>query len=279
MSEGLNIPKVISIQGIMKEYVKLVPITRYKQFLEWNLSSYYETKYISKNNNYSCRTHWDSQYIKSKNSQAKVYMIWEMIREEFFTDNFSLKKQNLLFVGGKNNIKGLKELLCAYDSSLQNLGLKLIILGNCALSDVKEIINSQNLKNIELNNINCRGMQDSEGMIKAYNESYCLVHPTYIDNSPNSVCEAQLSGLPVIATDVGGVSSLITHEQTGLLIGRSYKDIENAVQKLVLNDDLRNLISEESRKLSRKRHDKNSILEQTLNMYKEIIYKRNKNVI
>jgi len=271
MSEGLHIPKVVSIQGIMYEYVKYVPIKRYKQFLEWHLSAYYESKYIVKNHNYSCRTEWDSNYIKSKVSNPKIFMIWEMIREEFFIDNFSLEKKNILFVGGNNPLKGLKELLSAYNDSLQDLGLKLIILGKCSIKDIKVIILSQDLQNIDLQNIDCRGMQNAKGMIEAYKESYCLVHPTYIDNSPNSVCEAQISGLPVIATDVGGVSSLIDDGHTGLLIGLDSKDIEHAVKLLINDDILRNNISTNSREIARKRHNPSRILKETISTYETII--------
>ena len=277
MSHGLKIPKVISIQGVMSEIIKNVPIVRHKQFLEWKLSALYESRYIPKNHYYSCRTKWDSSFIRSKNPQAKIYMIWEMIREEFFHDHFSEKKDNILFVGGKNSIKGLKELLISYHSSIQSLGFKLIILGNCSIEDIENIINEEQLYSINISNIDCRGMQDSSGMIQAYDESYCLVHPTYIDNSPNSVCEAQLCGLPVIATDVGGVSSLIQNEQTGLLIGRKISDIEYAVKKLYEDDDnLRKRVSKKSREVARKRHDPKVILGQTLDMYKDIIKQRNK---
>ena len=274
MSNGLDIPKIISIQGIMSEYVKFIPFARYKQFLEWKLSSIYETKYLIKNHNFSCRTHWDSGYIKSKNKNAKIYMIWEMIREEFFYDHFSDKKENILFVGGKNPIKGLKELLVAYNSSIQSMGLKLIILGNCTVEDIQIIINDEKLNSIKIGNIDCRGMQDSRGMIQAYNESYCLVHPTYIDNSPNSVCEAQLSGLPVIATNVGGVSSLIENKRTGLLIQNTPKAIEIAVKTLCDDEILRNTISENARRVTRKRHHAETIIKQTLTMYEDIIKKK-----
>jgi len=276
MSIGLKIPKVISIQGVMHKYVKFIPASRYKQFLEWRLSAFYETKYFKKNYCYSCRTHWDSAIIRSSNPQAKIYMIWEMIREEFFYDHFSSKKENILFVGGKNPVKGLKELLFAYDNSLQSHGLKLIVLGVCSIKDVQSIINEEGLKSIDIKNIDCRGMQDARGMIKAYEESYCLVHPTYIDNSPNSVCEAQLAGLPVIATDVGGVSSLIENLQTGLLIENKPKAIEIAVKKLYDDDLLREYISKESRWVARKRHNPKIILSKTISMYKELINEKKK---
>ena len=271
MSKGLIIPKVVSIQGIMSECVDFLPDRMYKQKLGWKLSAFYETRYILKNHNYSCRTKWDSAFVRSKNPQAKIFMIWEMIRKDFFYDNFSEKKEKILFVGGKNPIKGLKEILIAYNSSIQSIGSKLIVLGSCSVKDIQNIINEEKLYTINIDNIDCRGMQDSVGMINAYKESYCLVHPTSIDNSPNSVCEAQLSGLPVIATDVGGVSSLIENAQTGLLIQNDPKAIEMAVIKLYEDDLLRGHISKQARRVARERHNPKTIIKQTVAMYEEII--------
>lgn len=270
MAHNLKIPKVISIQGIISEYIKFVPITNYKVFLEWKLAAYYESQYLSKSMNYSCRTNWDSSFISGKNPKANIYFIWEMIREDFFNNHFSQKKENLLFVGGNNPIKGLKELLIAYNNSIQDLGFKLKILGNCIIEDIQNIIEFNHLKNINSSNIVCSGMQDAKGMIKAYDDSYCLVHPTYIDNSPNSICEAQLSGLPVIATNVGGVSSLIKDRETGFLIDRNPKSIEIAVQELKENNELWNHISVNSRIVARQRHNPDKIIQQTLNMYQEL---------
>lgn len=272
MMYNLNIPVVISIQGIISEVLKVLPIVpNWKIYIEWKLSSMYEKKYLPRYSNFSCRTHWDSSYIRTMNPKAKVFTIWEMIREDFFEDYFSKNKKSILFVGGKNPIKGLIELLQAFNSSLQKKDLTLIILGNCKVDDLNVLIGKYNLSNININNIDCRGMQGVKGMISAYEESFCLVHPTYIDNSPNSVCEAQLSGLPVIATDVGGVSSLIEDEKTGLLIGKESKDIEISVDRLLSDNHFCNFISKNSKKIARHRHNPDLILKQTLDMYNEIV--------
>lgn len=272
MALKLDIPKVISIQGIITEYIKILPkLENTKIFIEWQLAAMYEKKYLPYYKFFSCRTHWDISYVNKISPNAKIYTIWEMIRPQFFQDHFASNSKKILFMGGKNPIKGLKELLKAFDDALQSKGLKLIVLGNCKCQDIKTIALKNRLTRINLNNIECRGMQDAEGMIKAYEESFCLVHPTYIDNSPNSVCEAQLSGLPVIASDVGGVASLIEDAETGLLIDGSSQSIVDTVLRLLNEDDLRNKLSIQSRRIARHRHDAGAILKDTIAMYNEMI--------
>lgn len=45
-----------------------------------------------------------------------------------------------------------------------------------------------------------------------------LVLPSHSEGSPNVVLEALAAGLPILATAVGGVPEILTHEQTGLLV-------------------------------------------------------------
>lgn len=61
------------------------------------------------------------------------------------------------------------------------------------------------------------------------------------EGTPVSLIEAQASNLPVISTDVGGVSDIVSQNETGFIISR--KDKREFVEKLktlVENDELRN---------------------------------------
>lgn len=272
MVYGINVPTVISVQGILSEIIKIIPKIRYiKIFLEWYLSSLYEKRYIAKHNVFSCRTHWDSGCIREINPRAKVYCIWEMIRPEFFSDHWSRESRSIVFMGGSNPIKGLRETLMAFNDYLVKHELKLIILGGCKINHVHNIVEKHNLNSIDMAMIECRGMQDVEGVLRAFDESFCLVHPTYIDNSPNSICEAQLAGLPVISTNVGGVSSLIDHRVTGILINLSIEEIGESVVELYQNVELAEMLSINAKNKARKRHDPEDISSKTIKMYREVI--------
>ena len=64
-------------------------------------------------------------------------------------------------------------------------------------------------------NINFLGKKSSPDIAELLLGSNFFIHASYIENSPNSVCEAMISGTPVIAGQVGGVGSLIKHDETG----------------------------------------------------------------
>ena len=81
--------------------------------------------------------------------------------------------------------------------------------------------------------------------------STVYVHPSYIDNSPNSVCEAQILGCTCISTDVGGTSSIVEEGKTGFLVPSNdpYK-LASLVESLYHNEKLNIQIGENSKKIN-----------------------------
>ena len=269
-----DIPKVLSVQGIISEYYKIIPeAISYRRFY-YLFAGYYERRYCRDLPHFMCRTHWDTAWVKRQNPQATVHQIWEMIRPDFFSvnDDFSANT-NLLYVGGVERIKGFNELLTTLSLVKDKYPLtKLIILGTKPKnnSQVKRIIRRLQLSNVSMNDLDFQGMQDAKGLLNAYRESFCLVHPSYIDNSPNSVCEAQIAGLPVVASNVGGVSSLIEHDHTGLLTTLDPENIASQILRLKSEAGLAETISNQSRLIARERHNPRQIKQDVLTTYKFI---------
>lgn len=73
---------------------------------------------------------------------------------------------------------------------------------------------------LALRNVTFAGRVPPDDIWKYYAEADIYLQSPEIDNMPLSVLEAFASGCPVVSTDVGGVSTLVGHEHTGLLVPR-----------------------------------------------------------
>jgi glycosyltransferase involved in cell wall biosynthesis len=266
MTAGLPVPMVLSVQGIVSEYAKVVPKTFSMLKFLWTLSGLYERWYLPTVHNFLCRTDWDKAHTARLSPGATIYHNWETIRPEFF----EIARPQALFVGGKQEIKGFTEMLLAFDKIRQSVDMKLVIVGRLTSADVVAVAQQHGLANLGPDNVECRPFQDAVGLANLCRECFCLLHPSYIDNSPNSVCEAQLMGLPVVASDVGGVGSLITEGETGLLCTLAPASLAQQVLRLYHDPAMYQRIVEQAQTLARQRHNPDTIVQRTIEVYQAI---------
>jgi glycosyltransferase involved in cell wall biosynthesis len=66
--------------------------------------------------------------------------------------------------------------------------------------------------------VNFAGRVENADMPALYRTVHIAINPSRADNMPISVLEALASGVPVVSTDVGGVSFLVENEVTALLV-------------------------------------------------------------
>jgi glycosyltransferase involved in cell wall biosynthesis len=76
-----------------------------------------------------------------------------------------------------------------------------------------------------------RGFLDHRAKLQAAAECDIFLNTNRVDNMPVSVVEACAFGMPVVATSVGGLPDLLTHERNGLLVP---DDDEPAMTRSVL---------------------------------------------
>jgi glycosyltransferase involved in cell wall biosynthesis len=272
MAAKLSAPKVLSVQGIMSECVKVLPSWPDYRHLSWRMAEYYERQYLPKIPHFICRTHWDTNIMRQKNPDAIIHQNWEIMRAPFYTAiNPDAKSVSLLFMGGTNALKGVIELLVMYNHLVQQVpSLRLIITGNGNQEGVLELIQKLELTNVQPEQVEHRGFLDADQLWQTYHEAMCLVHPSHVDNSPNSICEAQLAGLPVVASNVGGVSSLIEHKRTGLLSSLNPAELADAVMYLYERPEARHAIRTAARLVAMERHDPASVVAKTCAVYSTI---------
>ena len=119
--------------------------------------------------------------------------------------------------------------------------------------------------------ITVSGVATAEQLVDAIAHSSMYVHPSYIDNSPNSVCEAQLLGAAVVATNVGGVPSLIEDGVNGFLVrSGNPEEIAERVVAMYRNKTLLRRVGHQARDMALARHDRQAITRELLSVYRTI---------
>ena len=121
-------------------------------------------------------------------------------------------------------------------------------------------------------NIKFLGTLSAEDLAVQLAEADIYVHTAYIDNSPNSLCEAQIIGIPVITTYVGGIPSLVKNYETGILIPSNEPHmLAMEIVKLSRDTKLMEQLSHQGQLAARQRHNPESIKNTLTDIYQKII--------
>ncbi|GAX91994.1 glycosyltransferase family 4 protein [Effusibacillus lacus] len=103
-----------------------------------------------------------------------------------------------------------------------------------------------------------------------FKQADLFVLPTLVENHSLAVMEAQVTGLPVITTRVGGNPELVSHLHTGMLVEpRSVMELCQAILTLMNNPELRKNMAENSKHWARKYWRPDIMVERTLDVYRK----------
>jgi len=267
---AVRTPYIISIQGIISLYKNVLPQKFSKRFLYWSLSARYERKEVRRSLHFFCRTEWDQHFVRHMNPRASVTACWEMLRPEFFQYRHPFSGKGILFMGGDNPLKALALCLRVFSRLVvRHPDLRLHIVGSVSADHYQRLVHRLDVRPLSRENVVFHGSLDAAGICRVYADCFCLYHPSLIDNSPNSVCEAQAAGLPVVVTRVGGVSSLVDDGRTGLLVRKNDEEGHvTTIKRLYHDSGLQRWLSRNSHEMACQRHDAGTILETTLRTYR-----------
>ena len=162
--------------------------------------------------------------------------------------------KQILFLGVLIRRKGVDDLLQAIAQLVQSnrdVGMKFVIAG----SGEEESALRRKSKELGLDDfVSFLGWTQGKEKDKLFLKSHLLVLPSYNEGLPISILEAISYGMPVVATDVGDISSAVMEGKNGYLIQPGdINGLADRIEQVFASISDYQAMSQESRKLAEQR--------------------------
>lgn len=232
------------------------------------------------------RTGWDRAVMEKYLETAKYYKWNETLRGNFYGKQWKradCEAYSVFLSQGNYPIKGLHIALRAFPRVLDKYpDAKMYVAGDriTAYGSVKdkikigtygkyllELIREHHLEK----QVFFLGRLDASQMCGRMLKSHVFLSASVLENSPNSVGEAMLLGVPVVSSDVGGVSSLLENGKEGLLYPPEDEEkLAGQILRVFSDPALADRLSGAEKERAAKTHDPQTNYQRLLEIYHEI---------
>ena len=240
-----------------------------------------EKELLSRARNFIGRTAWDKAETHRQNPEARYFHCDAILRDEFYDgcwDHDKCTPHRIFISQASYPIKGLHQLLRALplvirrypDTSLHIAGSDFISgkkkrLGNYARI-IRSLIKCKRLKD----HISFSGQLTAAQMKEEFLEAEVFIAPSTIENESNSLSEAQILGVPCIASRRGGMTTTVSDPRMGSLY--DFDDIKGLAESIChVFETAADFDNGPMREMALRRHDKAANCAKLLDIYKDII--------
>lgn len=239
--------------------------------------------------NVSGRTEWDEACVKLINRNIEYYLCNECLRQEFYCHSWEFsecEKHSLFISQASYPIKGFHFVIAALPRIVECFpDAHLYVAGNDFTNTrglrsklkissyglhIKDLIRRNKLED----RVTFTGFLNAKQMCQRYLKANVFVSASTIENSPNSLGEAMILGVPSVASDVGGVRSMFTHGADGFTY--QYDDpnmLAHYVCRIFDDPGLATRLSRNARLHALSTHDKKRNAKTLMTIYRAIAAK------
>ena len=249
--------------------------------------------------NIAGRTEWDRSWTRSLNNNASYFNMNETLRPEFYGQKWDPDKcipHSIFLSQGDYPIKGLHYMLLAMPAILSRYpDATVYVAGNSIvgyrtlkqklkISSYGKYLRKLMKENHLLDKVTFLGRLDVEQMLGRYLKSSLFVCCSSIENSPNSLGEAMLLGMPCVTADVGGIPSLFTDCEDGIMYkgfrigedsGKALKNVSRHLAEAVIDmwsaPEKQELYCANARRHADKTHCRERNYVRLMEIYEEIV--------
>ena len=238
-----------------------------------------EIRYLQKADYIFGRTSWDENCTLALNPRRKYYVVNEILRDAFFQKNWIFKPYDNRRIRIVSTISGgiYKGLETALHTAhilytYSQIDFEWHIVGCRENSKWCKMAQSEKQLYVKDYPFVFHGRVDAVALSNILSESDIYVHVSHIENSPNSVGEAMLVGLPVIASFAGGTSSIVRDGVDGILVqdGDPYV-LAGSIVNLLNHPELALRYSENAKESALRRYCPKHVYQELLAGYNNIL--------
>ncbi len=247
-----------------------------------------EARSLNKMQHVAGRTDWDRAWAKALAPHARYHYVGEIMRPEFYErDNRSRVMPHRIYASAafKYPLKAGHVLLQAL-SYLKGAYPDVKLAVADGLDKLRPTSLRAKLSQTEYHRclsacIQELGLEDNVELLPPIDsarvrdelekaEVYCQA--SFVENSPNSLAEAQLVGVPVVASYAGGIPSMVKNGKTGLLVQPSDPAVlAAAIARLFDDDDMKARLADMAWKIANERHNPQKVVADLTTCYGKVI--------
>ena len=293
-----EIPCVISIQGLLSpclakyhEGISKTIVNKHESFrtkliftpisITYNnlkKRSLREQIILLKSKHIIGRTNWDKRISGLLAPNSTYYLGNEMLRPVFYEKQW--KRSNLsgtihiVTVLGGALYKGLETIVqvAGLLKKSESIDFRWQVIGIDENQPVAKIVKSWLRICYATLNIELVGKKNEDELseLLVHADLYC--QSSHIENSPNSLCEAMLIGMPIVASFAGGTDSMLENNKEGILVqAGDYYSFAGAIKNMTDNPEKALVYAKNAREKAIARHDPNKIVPDLIKTYKSIV--------
>ena len=230
IDRGIN--TMLTVHGLMFVEKRNILKRKFslKNLYQCVVQSYYEFKILNCAKQIIVDTHYVAKQIEAYKQSGFIKQIPQMhvipqgINEKFLELQSSPDSRTILSVGAISKRKGHLYLLQAFDLLCQKLSdVNLVIAGVLAEQSYYQELMTYVQNSPNADKIKIMTNLPQEELFKLYTQAQIFALHSQEESQGIVLVEAMATGMPVVATNVGGIPYVVLNKRTGLL--SNYEDI------------------------------------------------------
>jgi glycosyltransferase involved in cell wall biosynthesis len=253
-------PSLLSVQGCLAAFIKVTTLP-----LHLRIASGMEPARVRTATRVTCESLWSAEQTNLLNPRMFPDVVDYGVHPRFYQAVWRPDRElpYLLYSGSIDHRKGFDLLLAALEQ-IPDRRWELRVLGDGPLRAAGEAMN--------LPNVRWLGSQPWNRMIPEMEKAWGLVVPTRADTGPTVVKEARVIGLPVIASNHGGLRDYIQGDLNGIKVDPlNAQNLASAMIRIMSDFDATVRLGEGNHAADRERFQPQHTADQFARIYREMI--------